>query len=139
MAHFYIKDNLKVNYDCYFCSIVFKSNFIYKYPPALLAMYTGISTPLILQGTSILRKCNSHTLTVTGKTMLLRNTTLFQNISKSDPQLQQFQRQKWHFISYGTNSQNTANRLQIIARFMHEAPLQQKEVFCTYKCAHAGI
>ena len=41
-----------------------KSNFIYKYPPTLLVMYTGISTPLILEGTLILRKCNSHTLTV---------------------------------------------------------------------------
>lgn len=44
--------------------LFYRSNFIYKYPLALPAMYTGISTPFILQGTSILRKCNSHTLTV---------------------------------------------------------------------------
>lgn len=75
----------------------------------------------------------------TGKTLFLCNTTLLQNISTSEPQLQQPQRQKWQFISHGTSSEN-CNRVLIITRLMLKAPPQQKcGFFCTYKCAHAGI
>lgn len=57
-THVYIKGNLKVVFLLYcFINLNLLTN--------ILALYTGISTPPILHRTSIWRKHNSHTLTVT--------------------------------------------------------------------------
>lgn len=120
--------------------LFYKCNFIYKYPLSLLAMYAGISTsPNSWRDINPEETQLPHFDCYTGKTMLLCDTTLFQNISKSDPPLQWFQRQKWQFTSYATTSQRIAKRVQIITRFMHEAPPQQEEIFCTYPCTHGYI
>lgn len=82
-----------------------KCNFIYKYPPPC----TQESPPPTTSKDINLEEMQlPHFDCYTGKALLLCNTTLFQNISTSEPQLQQPQRQKWQFILHGTSSQKTA-------------------------------
>lgn len=114
--------------------LFYKSNFIYKYPPVLLAMYTGISTPLILQETSILRKCNSHTLTVLQEKQCCH---VPQRCSKtSQSQILSFSslRQKWQLRNkFTANCKQGPNNDRIYAR----GSLAAKRGI--YTSAHAGI
>lgn len=72
----------------------------------------------------------------TGKTLLLCNTTLFQNISTSAPAASETEmtiyqpRNKFRKLQQGPDNY----------RVYLKAPLKQKVFFsCTCKCAHAGI
>lgn len=115
--------------------LFYKSHFIYKYPLSLLALYTGISTPPIFQGTSILRKHNSHTLPVIQEKQCCYATPRWSKTSQSQIPTSA----ETEMAIYQLRNKFTQNSKQIIKSFMHKAPPQQEELFCTYKCACAGI
>lgn len=120
-THVYIKGNLKVVFLLYcFINLNLLTN--------ILALYTGISTPPILHRTSIWRKHNSHTLTVTQEKQCCYATPRCSKTSQS---------QALDFSSFRTETAVHQLWNKLTEHFKQgpgndKAPPQQKERFCTY-------